>query len=195
MTRPLAPVPCSLPATPSPRLPARHPPVRRARAAGLALSLLLPVAALAAPDWTTVAAGCSPGSKDAIEFGITNPLDGSVRAGRNPPVRYFCPVHHPSDFTTAPDWNQLKLVARDPNTTGGNVTAKLIRKNRSNGAVGKLGVIASVASTASTAVTTSTAILSEAMDFSRYAYFILLELAPAGDEDDVEAHLLILTRR
>ena len=195
MTRPLASMPPGPSATLRAIAPARQPARRRARLAGLALGLLLPLAALAASDWTTVAAGCSPGSKDRIEFGLTNPLDGSVRAGRNPPVRYFCPVHHATDLSSAPDWNQLRLVARDPNTTGGNVTAKLIRKNRSNGAVGKLGVIASVASTASTAVTTSSASLTEAMDFSRYAYFILLELAPAGDEDDVEAHLLILSRR
>lgn len=172
--------------TRTPCVPARQ----HALALGLMTLLAWPLAAQATADWTTVAPTCTAASLETLDFGLTSKTGGFIRAGRNPPVLYFCPVHPADDFGSTASWNTLKLQYKDPNATGGNVTARLYRKSRSNGGVSEIARVSSIAGPGIQVVSQA---LSKSVLFTDYAYYITIEMALESTEASVEAHMVMLT--
>lgn len=156
---------------------------------GAALGLVaLHGTAWATNDLTIVVPTCSPANANTVAFGLTSKSGGYVRAGRNPPVRYFCPVGNPDDFTTLPSWTKLKLQYLDPNSTGGQVRASLYAKDRTTGATQLVASLGSVPSPTIKVVETGFRV---PMDFAANGYYVVIDLNTTSMV--VEAHLVMLT--
>jgi hypothetical protein len=102
-------------------------------------------------------------------------------AGRDPSSAnvepsHNCGVHTPDDLGTTPSWRRLDLLALDSGTSGGNVTATLNCMNRRTGAVTPVATVASVH--APDAPKTVTALLPQALNFARCAYFVHVDVQP-----------------
>lgn len=157
-------------------------------AAALALAALHPQAHATA-DWLTVAPTCVPDSPQSLQLGLTSLTGGYVRAGRNPPVAYFCPVWNPDDLVAAAtSWKFFKLQALDPNANGGSIVATLYAKSRASGTV---SLVTSVSSLQSSTVKVATVALPASLNFKRYAYYVTIEMAPPSLP--AEAHMVMLT--
>jgi len=147
------------------------------------------VGAHATADWLQVAPTCVPDSVQTLQFGLTSEPGGLLHsAGRNPPLKYFCPVWNPDDFAATPPWKYLKLQYRDQNPGGGGVSARLYAKHRGTGVV---SLVASVSSLFGSAVQVATVPLPAPLSFKRFAYYIVLGLD--GLDQPVEAHMVMLT--
>jgi len=145
--------------------------------------------AWATPDALTVAAACTPATRHTVEFGQVLTAEGAVRAGRNPPVmQYICPVWNPEDYAASTSWRFFRLQFRDANPGGAAVRATLFEKPRLAGRTERLVVLVSAYS-ADLAVVSAP--LPRLLDFSRNAYYVLLELDPRTVA--AEAHMLMLT--
>jgi hypothetical protein len=163
------------------------------RAALLAATLgLAATAAQATLDLGIVVGTCPPRTASALHYDL-HLTNGAVRkAGRNPPKvsAYFCDVPV-DDLTTVPGWNTLELQFSDRNPTGdGNVRARLMRKSLVSGGAKELVAVYSVPSSS---VRTVSVPLPEPLDFTRFAYFVIVELTTPLEA--VEAHMVRLTTR
>ena len=160
----------------------------------LANAALCALAAAAAPAWATpdsltTAAVCTPASYETIRGGLVLVAEGAVRAGRNPPVlEYICPVWNPEDYAASTSWQFLKLQYRDANRGGAAVRATLFEKSRASGRSERMLVLSSGQSAE---VAVVAARLPRGLDFSRHAYYVLLELESRTLAP--EAHMVMLT--
>jgi hypothetical protein len=166
---------------------ARH----QALATGLFALLGLPSPAQASEDWTTVAPTCVPDSAQTLDFGLTSKTGGYVRAGRNPPVLYFCPIHHADNLNSngQPSWNRFSLQYLDTNTRGGNVIARLYRKHRVTGAVSQVTSLSSVGGPGIQVVSK----IIKPQNLKDYALYATFEMVLEASETAVETHMLMLT--
>lgn len=165
--------------------PRRVPALHRVLAAAALLGGLHAAPAIAA-NWTMVIPACTPDSKQTVEWEFTSRSGGYARAGRNPPLAYFCPVGTPDDFAAKPP-TRLQLQYLDPNSAGGAVKARLYQKHRVTGATKLLSVASSVPSP-SIAVVQST--LRGTIDIATYTYYITVEMNTTSLP--VEGHMVML---
>jgi hypothetical protein len=169
-----------------------HPrPASLARSTLFAGLLGLALTAAHAQRSLTIVVGTCPPSTAAALHGDLKLTNGSVvKPGRNPPSMYFCGVPA-GDFAAAPTWNTLELQFRDRNKQGiGNVRARLMRKSLGKGSAREVAVVESVPSIGVQTVSTA---LPGALDFTRFAYYFIVELETP--QKPVEAHLVRLTTR
>lgn len=167
------------------------PRLARALAASLLCVTALPCLALDTSDWTAVAPTCTPDSAQTLEFGLTSKTGGYIRAGRNPPVLYFCPIGHADNLDSEgfATWDNFGLQYHDPNTRGGNVIARLYRKHRVTGAVSQVTWLSSVSGPGIQVMSK----FFKPVNLKTYSLYATIEMALQVGETPVEAHMLMLS--
>lgn len=145
---------------------------------------LVATAAQASLNITIAVGTCSPANLSSLQYDLRL-TNGAVRqSGRNPPSRYFCGVPV-DDLATAspPSWNRFDLQYVDRNTTGnGRIVARLMRRAVGSATATEVVRVTSVAS-AGQFRTGSTPMA--ALDFARYAYFVIVDVNT--DQEPVDA--------
>lgn len=145
--------------------------------------------AQASADWTAVVPTCSRNTSHSADFNQSGAADGAKKAGRNPPVRYFCPIH-PANEPNKASWNTLKLQFFDTTATGGGIVARLYRKSRTTGVVKEMALLSSVSGPGIQVLSTT---LDKPLHFAEDAHYITIDLAREPDEASLDAHMVMLT--
>lgn len=165
--------------------------IRTATALAAAVLTLAQAPALAAPtaDWHTPAAACHAADAHSSDFATVDEVQGLVRSGRNPPLKFICPLHKPGGTDASPDWTVLEMLYLDPNAGGGRITAKLRSKNR---VTGTAATVATVTSVQGESIQSRSVRLRRGLDFSTYHYWISFEMNASPGDAAVETHALEL---
>ncbi|MBS0447088.1 MAG: hypothetical protein JSR59_14200 [Proteobacteria bacterium] len=160
-----------------------------------------PHAASATSDLAVPAVVCVPGNTQTMNA-ENKPLTAGVvrQMGRNtPPRSYYCPIFNPDLTAAQPSWHTLRLTYADNTAAKGNITLRLFAKSRAkvvtDPPLGTTFVVAQVASQAGVGVREVSAPFSAALDFDRYSYWFVLDLAALTGTvgAQVDAHELQLT--
>jgi hypothetical protein len=135
-----------------------------------------------------------PDGPETVEFGLTVPSQGLLRAGRNPyaSLGYVCRIDN-FDLTSVPSYNRLELQCLNPNTSraAGDVEVRLHRKGRTTGQASEVVRLACPAGSPTLRVVSVP--LGVKLNFRSYAYWATLHLRTTALP--VEAHMVSLTTR
>ena len=150
------------------------------------LSLLADGEARAQSIWTHVASACVVDDRSATQYEITA-ARFKVKNGTTLPaiVVARCNVTNPQDSGLDPYWNYLEVAYRDPDgtATGSQAKASLYRVSNATGGISLLQAFDSNAFAANTD-TKNGIWFFEPLDFSRYAYFVEIQVKRSSTASD-----------
>lgn len=169
---------------------------RSATLAGLlAATVFLPAAAWAGPAFRMAAVGCVPGDTTTMNSENKLVAEGVIRrSGRTtPPHRYFCPVFNPDFTTDMPPLARLQFTYADNTGVPANVKVSLYKKSLV-APVGLTTLVSQAVSVAGGGVQTTAVPVPEALNFSVYVYWIVIQVAGGGGSGAVvDVHEVALT--
>lgn len=161
----------------------------------LAATALLPAAAWAGPAYRLATVVCVPGDTTTMNSENKLVAEGVIRrSGRTtPPHLYFCPVFNPDFTTDMPSLARLQFTYADNTGAPANVKVSLYKKNLL-APVGTTTLVSQAVSVAGGGVQTAAAAVPEALNFSVYVYWIVIQIAGGGGSGAVvDVHEVALT--